>query len=477
MLGMQPKRFNQSERARKSSLCAISVVVLFCGFFSNCWHVAEQQWFVGHQVDTESLVVGRMVRSRQAGLFSDGGLLGAGIPNDLHRSWLTHKQVHDQYSAYFSGLTFDEYSPYLSQIGGQGMLFSLLDSSIPLSPQTRLKSFYMLTSLLSAIALTLVVLWFYCEFGLCVAIFVACSAVLSQWLTVFGRNLWWGIWAFYLPMIAVMYFFRHRRVSTNRRFIVFGILVFVSVFVKCLINGYEYITTTLIMMIVPLVYYGILDRSGVRQLLKGTLVAVLGSLLAVFLSLMILSLQIASVKGNVSDGFEHIADSLGKRTYGDPRELPEFPGNVASLNSSTIEVAVTYLDGTFFDVNNYLTTSDPFVSHCLFRIQYLYLIVLFLTMSVLLLCYGKERISTEERQRNIAVVSATWFSILAPLSWYVIFKAHSYIHTHMNYLLWQMPFTLFGFAVCGVAVRNATLALKGGVGQLWQRKRAGFGAL
>ena len=454
MLNMQPKRANQSELAGKLALCVISIVVLSCGFFSNCWHVADQRWFVRHQVDTESLVLGRLVRSRQAGVFSDGGLPGAGVSRDLHRYWLSPEDVRDQYSAYFEGLAFEKYSPYLSQTGGQGMLFSVLDSIIPLSPQTKLKSFYMLTSLLSAIALTLVILWFYCEFGLCVAVFVACSVVLSQWLTVFGRNLWWSMWAFYLPMIVVMYFFRHGRAPTNRRLITFGVLVFASVVVKCLMNGYEYMTTTLVMMVVPFVYYCILERLGVRQFLKGAIVAVVGSFLAVLLSLTILCFQIASVKGGLSDGLEHIADSLGKRTHGDPRELPEFPGKTASLNSGTIEVTIKYLDGTFFDLNNYLTTSDSLVSRCLFRIQYLYLIALFVAVSAFMLFYGGERISTEERQRSIAITSATWFSILAPLSWYVIFKAHSYVHTHMNYLLWQMPFTLFGFAVCGLAVKS-----------------------
>jgi hypothetical protein len=396
--------------------------------------------------------VGRMVKSRQDGIFSSGGLTGAGITNNVHQYWLSHEQILDQYSSYFNGSTFDEYSPYMSQTGGQGMLFSLLDSLIPLSPQTMLKSFYMLTSLLSSIALTLVILWFYCEFGLSVAIFVACSMVLSQWLTVLGRNLWWSIWAFYLPMIIVMYLFRYRRTPANHHFITFGIFVLISVFVKCLINGYEYITTTLIMMITPFVYYSIIDRLRVRQFLKGTLVAVSGSFLALFLSLMILSFQIASVKGNVLDGFEHIVFSLAKRTHGDVNGFPRF---TAMLDSSAIKVSITYLKGTFLDLNNYLTTSNLFVSWYLFKIRYLYLIVLFLLMSIFVVYHIDENISTKQRQRNIALIFATWFSILAPLSWYVIFKAHSYIHVHNNHILWQMPFTLFGFAICGLAFKSA----------------------
>ena len=163
---MQLQRLIQSELARKLSIWTVSILLLFFAFWFNSWHVAEQQWFGSHQRDTESLIVGRMVKSRQDGVFSDGGLNGAGIPNNLHQDWITQEQSHDQYSAYYNKLRFDEYSPYMSQIGGQGMLFSLLDRIQSLSPQTKLTSFYMLTSLLSAIALTLIILWFYCEFGL-----------------------------------------------------------------------------------------------------------------------------------------------------------------------------------------------------------------------------------------------------------------------------------------------------------------------
>jgi hypothetical protein len=51
----------------------------------------------------------------------------------------------------------------------------------------------------------------------------------------------------------------------------------------------------------------------------------------------------------------------------------------------------------------------------------------------------------------LALVGATWFSILAPLSWFVIFKAHAYVHPHMDYIAWHMPFVLFGAAVLGLA--------------------------
>ncbi len=443
---MQFKHLGQSELARKIAIWALSILLLFFGFFSNTWRVAEQNWFDTHQKDTESHIMGRMVKSRQDGIFSAGGLNGWGTAKSTDAEWIPPTERTPQYTAYLHNLSFEKFSTYNSQPGGQGMIFSLLDRFIPFSPQTKLRLFYVLTALLSAIALTTIIGWLYEEFGGWVAIFVIVSAVLSQWLTVFGKNLWWSLWAFYLPMIVVMYFLKRYRERLDRQLIRFGIVIFIAVSIKCFINGFEYITTTLVMMMVPFVYYVILDKWSRRQLVKWTLATGLGSGVAIFLSLIMLCFQIGAAKDGFMDGVEHVIWSFGKRTYGEAADFP--PVYAASLNAGTLSVVMTYMNGVFFDFNNYLSVTNEFVSKFLLKIRYYYLIVLFIAMSALLLW----RSHADRRHHYIALICATWFSILAPLSWFVIFKAHSYIHTHMSFLLWQMPFTLFGFAVFGVAV-------------------------
>ena len=443
---LQLKHLSRSELAKKLFVWMLSIGLLFFGFLFNVWHVAEQEWFDTHQRDTESLIVGRMVKSRQDSIFSVGGLTGAGITTNIQQGWISENQIDNQYAAYLNEGSFDQFSPYMSQPGGQGIIFSLLDGLIPLSPQIKLWSFYVLTALLSAIALTSILSWFYEAFGGWVAVFVVGSAVLSQWLTVFGKNLWWSLWAFYLPMIAVLYFLKHHRVPGNLQLIRLGILIFITVSIKCFINGYEYITTTLLMMMAPFVYYVILDKWSKHQCVKSALAAGLGSGAAIFFSLIMLCIQIGAVKDGFMDGVAHVLWSFGKRTYGAVQDYPAV--YAASLEAGTIGVIITYMNGIFFDLNNYLSVTNSFVSNFLFKIRYIYLIVLFIVMSALLFW----RSTAERQQRAIALIWTTWFSILAPLSWYVIFKAHSYIHTHMSFLLWQMPFTFFGFAVFGSAV-------------------------
>jgi len=447
-----------SEATKALFICSFSILSLFFGFFTNYWQIAEQQWFDNFQRDSESLIIGRMVKSRQDGIFSAGGLLGFGSVNAIPIDYFDRPFSGCssaicwtyQYLAYTKGLPFGAYTTYNSQIGGEGMLFGILDRSLTPLPQEKLRLFHALTSLFSAIILTAIIFWFYLEFGLTVALFVLTSAVFSQWLVVFGRNLYWSMWAFYLPVASIMYYLKVKRTPMLISTSTLGVIIFMTIFIKCLVNGYEYITSTIIMMIVPFVYYSILKGLNVRSFLTGLFTAAAGTGLAILLSFLILCLQIGSVKGNVLDGVKHIAFALQERTVASPTQS----GSTSSMEFSTIHVVVTYVEGTFFDANNYLYCSNPFMSKYVLKVRYFYLILLFMMMSVILYSFRNRHVSAKNKQKDLALICATWFSILAPLSWFVIFREHSYIHRHMNYVVWQMPFVFFGFAVCGLVANS-----------------------
>jgi hypothetical protein len=449
---MQMKQRNRAETAKRLILCAVSIFVLFMGFAFNTWHVQEEKSFTRFQRDTESLIIGRLAKSRQDGIFSAGGLTGADIDHSVHDTWITPKEIDHQYLVYFDDIPLEQYSPYLSQIGGQGMMYSVLDRLIRISStRTKYEIFQWIASALSAIALTLVILWFYLEFGLTSAILVLLSTVLSQWLIVFGRNLWWSLWAFYLPMLAVMYFLKYKR-TPKLDLIRFGVLVSVTVFAKCFFNGYEYITTALVMMTVPFTYYSILDRVDIKQFMKGAVAIITGTSVAILVSIVILILQIGLAEGNAAGGVKHLASTFEKRTYGDTSDFnSEFS---ASLEASTFGVVRNYINGSYLKIRPNGDASDSPKAESVIEIRYSYLIVSFVVMSLLAIFAWTRNKSIEQRQQDIALVAATWFSILAPLSWFIIFKSHSYIHTHVNFVVWQMPFTLFGFAVWGVVIKR-----------------------
>ena len=448
----------RSEKTGAHVFFLVATVLLFLGFSGNTWQVANRDFFTNHQIVMESFIVGRILKTGLDGVFSAGGLPGLAGPDAVPPD-IENANYRFQYQAYRETLPFKTYSVYKSQNGGQGMLFGALDTAMPFPNPEKLSLFHGLTSLLSAIFLALILLWFYREFGLVAGVTALLTAVFSQWLTVFGRNLWWSIWAFYLPMVMVLYFLKRFGDLTKLSPVKFGMVVFLAVLVKCFFNGFEYITTTLIMMTVPLVYYSVLGQIGWGKFLSGMLAAITASALAILASLTALCFQIAAVEGSFAKGVDHIVFSLLRRSYADPQLFP--PDYAASLNASPADVVLLYLKGIFLDLNNYIPAADPFIANYIFQIRYLYLILLFAAMSAVLLVRLRASGAAGLRPRGRALVAALWFSLLAPLSWLVIFKAHSYVHTFMNNIVWQMPFTLFGFAVCGLALRALWKALRG----------------
>ena len=138
-------------------------------------------------------------------------------------------------------------------------------------------------------------------------------------------------------------------------------------------------------------------------------------------------------------------ESFVKRTYGNFDDYPELLKE--SFESRVPEVLVEYWSGIALDFNNIFVN---FLGKELLKIEFGELILLFAIFSGLSLVSSKYSTTTVNNQkRNIALIATCWVSILAPLSWFILFKSHSYIHTHMNCIVWYMPFALFGYALIG----------------------------
>lgn len=447
MFHIKTAYFNNKEKYNKYItflFCCVTVLTL--GFYNNFWNAANQKWFDGFQYDSESLIVGKLILADQDGILAQGGLLGR-----FHKI----PEVKDinlyQYDIYKNNLDIDnlKFNTYNSQTGGQAFIFVLLDSISPFSNITNIKIFKLLTSILTAFVFSLILLWFFENFGLGTALIILTLILFSQWITVFGRNLYWGLWSFYIPFITVLTILS---IENKKNYFLslkklFG-LVYLSVFLKCFFSGFEYITTTLIMLVTPFTYYAILDKWDLRILFKRIIFTAFGSICAILSLFAILTYQISIVKDSVIKGFEHIWESFVKRTYGNSSDYPELIKE--SFNSRIHDVLIEYWNGIAIDFNNIFINS---LRKELLKIEFGELILLFAIFSGLSLALSKlSNTNISNKKRNIALIATCWFSILAPLSWLILFKSHSYIHTHMNCIVWYMPFALFGYALIGIAI-------------------------
>jgi hypothetical protein len=216
----------------------------------------------------------------------------------------------------------------------------------------------------------------------------------------------------------------------------------------------------LIMMVVPLVFYCVLDKRGLSWLFRYTLLAGFASGSVIVLSMGILCLQIASVQGmsldgahpvqrGFMDGVHHLLFALERRSYA---KTGLFSREYGADFPSLIQVLWIYLKGSFFEIPNYFNIQNPLLAKAILKVRYLHLILVFGIASWTLHLHKSLADAGVDGRRGKALVVSTWFSLLAPLSWFIIFKQHSAIHPHLNFIVWQMPFTIFGFALCGLAI-------------------------
>lgn len=412
-------------------------IFLTFSFYDNNWNVVEPSYYHQWERTYERVVIARLAMSEQTGMFTGGGLLGLA---NVH-SW--DFDADRQYTIYELGEKIEYYLAYKSHPGFQGIVFSALDLATSFTPSQNIAGIRLISALFTALALASFCVWLAIEFGWLGATLVMLFSAFSEWMILPAANSYWSLWAFYLPFITgilVLGRFSKNGVFSSQKIY---FLLFIAALVKVLFTGFEMITTSWIMATVPFVYYAIKEKWTWKVVVKRLVLLGIVLLAATLVGLVILSVQIAANDGNISAAYEHILDRLNRRALGDP---DKYRGQHAeSLRVSVFTVIKIYLR-----MNAFNTKSPPQP----WQVPYWMLIVMFAFFTIVLVMVYKYWFRSTIPIQGISLVATTWYSITAPLSWYVIFKPTSYIHTFLFPMAWQMPFVLMGFALCGYVIQG-----------------------
>jgi hypothetical protein len=426
---------------------------------------------------SENIVFDGILRAGEPG--PPSAPLGAYVRDDQRMY-----QRDDWFDAFERQDRREVYRPYLSQYGLQGRLWSAVHYATGASASALIA----INALL--VAGMIATLWIYVRrlFGdLPAALFVAVSA-LSPWQVAFAQSLYWVIWTWMLPTV-VGFALGRAGLHDARGLTVLSVTLFLATVLK-LLCGYEYVTTVLLAATVPIVYYGVADRVGLGRLFGRLVVMVIVGVLALGSAI---GLHLCAQASRGVQGSD-IWTLIEKRLYSrDPAATAKqaceeefFESNncvetyVASLQASPLKVVARYL--VFDDLLPWLprlespnqpgqqdafkqalreaaidrspdaalralreadwaTLSRP-VLRLLDAVSFAVLLVLLLRKLWLL------------RRSRPEIVVMIAFAFAAPLSWFVLAKGHSYVHTAMNYVLWYVPFLPLAVAV--LATRSDT---------------------
>ena len=287
-------------------------ILLIMGVYKNQWKTGGEMWFFEWRENSDVYVVGRMVWSREVGVFTDGGLLGLG-----DGQWQSSPGiVQHQSETYISNGIFKSYFTYNSQSGGQGVIFSIIDQLTNFQTEINLIMFNGITSVLSVFSIILIANWFWTEFNYLSAIFVLLFSILSEWLTLYGGSLFFQLWTFYLPFIAVAYYFLKKNEARKLSSMHLISISAFTILIKIFFNGFDFITVVLGMQYVPVFYYVLYRRWGGNALFFMFTKILIGQSIAILLGLTILFAQISSALESTKNALQHMLNTLAEGTIG-----------------------------------------------------------------------------------------------------------------------------------------------------------------
>lgn len=375
-------------------------------------NLSSSAYFSEFEKNSEALVLGTIVAD-DYGLDKKGANLGF-ISKDGIFKYPDNAQ--DVYAIIFGETESAQlgFKPYKSQYGIQGVFFSKIHSLFGLSKLYQLQSINSI--LLAIVIVSLFSLYRHIYDELFAAIFLI-TMLSSVWVVAFARNLYWAPFLWFVPALlaAILYTKRNTKV---RALLLFGIAF--AVFIKSL-AGYEYLSTiTLfacsVFVVAPFFKY----KEQKSSINWAMLFLVFTACVIGFFGALLVHASM-SIKGDsIITGLQNIYElDVKRRTYGDPSSF--LPQVKDSLDSSPFSVLKIYI----------IDWKIPLVAWL--PGKYFKLLFVFSLVGIFFQFWKKH----PTRQRDAVLWS---FFFLVSTSWFVLAKAHSYVHTHLNFVLWYFGF-------------------------------------
>lgn len=363
--------------------------------------------FWNFQNDSEYLVLSRIFKDKYNIGSSKYGLCKFLDDNDerLDNIYILNEAENSDYLENY------EAKYYTSQFGLQGHIFSFLYNKLHIS----IGKLNLACCLLLAIVLVAICYIIYNKYSKLMGWIFYISFLLSPWITAFAKNLYWVEFTWFLPVLfGLMLSMNYSKKK------IFVPLIFISIFVKCLC-GYEYISTIMLMTIAFFIidFFNTKDKEERIKIVKTILIVGITCVLA-FLMALVIHANVRG-EGNIINGIKVIyeEDVLRRTVLGTDSER----FNVAfseSINSTILQTVDKYF--------NWNTSIILGIEGQYFKLMFI------ATIAILMYNILKKK---ENCYRDLIMFIVF---LCTTLSWFVLGKAHSYIHTHMNYVLWYFGF-------------------------------------
>lgn len=358
---------------------------------------------------------------------------------NLNNSWVGLGTISDKnFNKYFiseeiyvnklTGNYTLNFSEYRSQIGLQGIFYTLISNFVHnkyLIEILRWLNSFLLAATLFAICYIIKI-----KYNFLMALIWGGVFLLSPYIINFSHNLYWVEFTWFIPILLGL-ISSTDSINFKYKNLFVSIGIFISIFIKCLC-GYEYLSTIMIIMIMFLlsdlitnVFNG--NISEIKRKLKLLFIISLCSLCG-FASAFSLHGYYRG-NGNILTGIHDIyqKDILRRTIVGTNNNFISSDTRIMkSIQVPTTKVVIKYFKPYSEKQNLIVKLTGK----------------LFWPLSVVALIIMIFRLYYRKYNpiENIQIMSLFLISLIGTLSWIILAKSHSYIHTHINYVLWFLGY-------------------------------------
>ena len=415
---LQGKRVLDNEKVKR--VC-IWVGVILCAWMAvlclDLWKVQKEDPF---DPFSEALVWCRISDAQKGTDVFAGMLRGYSEQDGIYQS--------DSADLYAADALPTSNLGYSGQFGLQGDFFSLVaklmekENATPAAIQNFL---WQLNTFFFVVCVLLLAVWAATEMGKMAAIGVLSCLLFSPWIHRGIANLYWVTWTMLLPTVVAA-FTGKRLAEKGKAETRYYVAIFLAILLRFLC-GFEFVPTVMLATEMPLLYYFLKSKdAGMRKKLFWLAFSVGVIELASFViavGLTVVRITAWKQQGLMA-GLQELMDHVVKRTGWNmtQADLQSYKNQemVESLEASRLSV-----------VNAYLTSSEILWGNLSVKGLYFLCIVTSFAKKV------EAHISTRTVAAEMLFVTA---SMLPAISWFFLASGHAYVHTHIDYIIWMLPF-------------------------------------
>ena len=260
------------------------------------------------------------------------------------------------------------------------------------------------------------------QYGFLVSFVSYFCFLLSPWVCAFAKNLYWVEFTWFLPVLISLI------LCSKQKLFMPSILLFLAVLIKSLC-GFEYISVIFATVVcIPIFNYLLKQKDSRSKKIQRIVISIsacaLGFIVAILIQGSILG------QGNLFNGLDQFYKNVVSR-----RIAGGYSDNIAfqeSLQASPFSVLKSY-----FVWSTDIITGFSGELFCILVCSALLLIILGIILG---------------RKKAWAKLFIFTLIFAADTSWFILASPHSYIHHHMNYILWYFGFVQLCFSIIADAI-------------------------